>query len=977
VHFVPCLGPVDAVLRIDVDKRNAWRGNQADGRIFIDKPELFGGKKREGGVSGYIDLANGLPTQGRNDYLQSQLGAEIPAFRGVLSAILRQTYIGNNPYLKPWAFKVQRVFTGADGGEQWLPEIAGISRGIEVDNAAIYIALDVSPSMAGEKMANAKAAIAGFLDAVKVASENAPDRNDVRIQTWDANPVAMITRRNCRSQDYDDLISFITALPDTPTGGGTNFAAAVQNAADFFIGTSPNDPLAAFLTGGIGELLVNRDQPQGSGIKRRVVLFITDGEPFPEESAAAGAATLFSIANVESYAFNIDLTNISFTQLMDNTPIDGVPVVSGGDPQALLNALSAAFPLGFDMNPAHILREVLTARDTGGTGDTDIIGASFATAAQALYDEGFGLSFFWSNTNDRESFKRVIEQHIDARVYVDRRTGLWEIKLIRNDFEENTLPEFNDSNVTDWQDIEWPDPSELPNAITVVYTDPQKDEPASITRANPARVRLAGALITEKREYEGIYSAAIASRVCERDLASASAPLVRGTFRARYVDPAINIGSPIKLNSARKGLVDVVARVVEITDGDGRDNGVTVRFIQDQFALPNEAFVEVEVINRPRIGEALPSDPRLVEEAPYYELVRQASQTDADQILAAEPDAGFLAMTGAPPSQAAISAEAWIDAGLGYALGAVVDFSPTVVLRSTLPQRADRTKILVDYDISLATIAPGSLAIIGGEYVRVDSIDLTGPYEPGDYWAPPVAPPGAVALVEVGRGVLDTAPLPHVVGENVIFWGEFSGSNEIQYLATETVDVKLRTFTGSDLLALDSAPTDSVTFDSRAIRPLPPGKLQSDGNYFGSVWEGEVTLTWAHRDRTLQTTAVIDDHTEGDIGPEVGTEYSIRAAALDTDDTVLEELLLLTGLTGTTETINEIDFTTPLPSEWAKIRFEVYSVRDGYESWTRPYLDFTFPTSYILNASSDELDPPSIELLAGDEEPGGSIQAGT
>ena len=130
-HMVLCHGPIDKVSEIYVDNRLAWEGGVSDGQINVDAPSLFGGESREGGVSGLVDIEMGAPAQNKNSYLQSILGDAIPAFRGVVSAVLRQCYLGNNPYLKPWSFKAKRIHvTGRDGSVQWYDEKA------EVFNAA-------------------------------------------------------------------------------------------------------------------------------------------------------------------------------------------------------------------------------------------------------------------------------------------------------------------------------------------------------------------------------------------------------------------------------------------------------------------------------------------------------------------------------------------------------------------------------------------------------------------------------------------------------------------------------------------------------------------------------------------------------------------------------------------------------------------------------------------------------------------------
>lgn len=126
LHMVLCHGPLDSIRRIDVDGKTAWSGENTGGRININKPELFGGEEREGGVSGALDIEMGSPTQGKNDYLESRLGPDVPSYRGVVSAVLRQMYVGNNPYIKRWSFWATRIMKTRSGATQWYSSRAQI-----------------------------------------------------------------------------------------------------------------------------------------------------------------------------------------------------------------------------------------------------------------------------------------------------------------------------------------------------------------------------------------------------------------------------------------------------------------------------------------------------------------------------------------------------------------------------------------------------------------------------------------------------------------------------------------------------------------------------------------------------------------------------------------------------------------------------------------------------------------------------------
>jgi len=120
MHLVLCHGPVDDIIELRMQGRTFWSGSVAgfnSNRLQISRPNLFGGEKREGGISGAIDVLLGEATQTPNDYLQSRMagGGTTPAFRGVVGLVLRKCYLAaNNPYLKPISARVRRFFSGWD-----------------------------------------------------------------------------------------------------------------------------------------------------------------------------------------------------------------------------------------------------------------------------------------------------------------------------------------------------------------------------------------------------------------------------------------------------------------------------------------------------------------------------------------------------------------------------------------------------------------------------------------------------------------------------------------------------------------------------------------------------------------------------------------------------------------------------------------------------------------------------------------------
>lgn len=100
-----------------------------EGSMNIDKENLFGGKEKEGGISGTLSFHYGAKTQETPPYLAAHLPSDRvhPAYRGVTSAVLHQMYIGTQAYPKPWAFFISRSKTQSSGKENWYIEKAVIN----------------------------------------------------------------------------------------------------------------------------------------------------------------------------------------------------------------------------------------------------------------------------------------------------------------------------------------------------------------------------------------------------------------------------------------------------------------------------------------------------------------------------------------------------------------------------------------------------------------------------------------------------------------------------------------------------------------------------------------------------------------------------------------------------------------------------------------------------------------------------------
>lgn len=165
LHMGICKGPVDALVAIRAGGRNIFTGQRytapagtenghfphpyggafsrmgwsptgspgpvtGNERLNLFAPDVFGGKEREGGIMGALDLLFGGPAQVSNDYLESALGAVQPGYRGTFTAVFRGGMVGAmNPYLKAWEWRVRRNLAGWQGGTAWYPTACEVNVG--------------------------------------------------------------------------------------------------------------------------------------------------------------------------------------------------------------------------------------------------------------------------------------------------------------------------------------------------------------------------------------------------------------------------------------------------------------------------------------------------------------------------------------------------------------------------------------------------------------------------------------------------------------------------------------------------------------------------------------------------------------------------------------------------------------------------------------------------------------------------------
>jgi hypothetical protein len=250
-------------------------------------------------------------------------------------------------------------------------------------------------------------------------------------------------------------------------------------------------------------------------------------------------------------------------------------------------------------------------------------------------------------------------------------------------------------------------------------------------------------------------------------------------------------------------------------------------------------------------------------------------------------------------------------------------FCPSGTIFSTpgLLQEAYTTTYTIDvseeldvWDTDVDPRALSGLLYCAGEFMSYESATLSGTQ---------------LTLIGIHRGLFDTVPKAHLVGNRV--WGVSEAAQlNARFSPTGSVTVLAQPEASGGTLSIDSCSQRSITFASRATKPYPPGNVKLAGTSYSETFTGDAVLTWVARNRLLNTSGSWYQ-TDGDTGgAEANTTYTLTFY-----DSVSSGLLRTeAGLTGLTYTYTEVDQLADnggvdLPVGY-KIKLQCF--RDGVES---------------------------------------------
>lgn len=579
--------------------------------------------------------------------------------------------------------------------------------------------------------------------------------------------------------------------------------------------------------------------------------------------------------------------------------------------------------IGPDSNPAHMIYECMINTDWGmGEAASSFDVASFNGAASTLFDEGFGLSMIWTRQTEVENFIGEINDHIQGMIFLHPRSGLWTLKLIRDDYDINTIRHINPDNadLSNFERRMW---GEVANEVTVTWTNPVNEQPETVTAQDLAAAHIQGSPISIGRDYYGIRNSTLAMKVAQRDVRTASAALSSANVVLDRTFWDIIPGEVFLLTWPEYQLSGVVMRAGSINFGRKSDSAIKVSLLEDIFSL------EKPPVNSPPESQwedpsSLPGPMSAMEviTVPSYFVLSGDFQAAAQTLIYPEVLAAVFGYRNDPDTASFMLMAEGV--GSTGASGFLPQGNKSLVERTILAtaMAAAAMSRLPDILIQNKKRGPeigGFIWLGAGSDAAMEITQVTAFDEATQEWV-------------LARGVLDTVPRAWPVGTPV--WVVNPGDRVIDdrtiRSAGEEVDYKLLTRTSRGLLPIADAPTITEVLTARPHLPLRPANVKVNGIPFGAVVvTGDIDITWSIRNRNLEDGQVV--RWDGmPVPPEYGQGTIISVVA--GGNTVYEQNLWVE---------NEVVMQASWFARWATVRIYVSSRREGLDSLQRHYIDIT------------------------------------
>lgn len=609
-------------------------------------------------------------------------------------------------------------------------------------------------------------------------------------------------------------------------------------------------------------------------------------------------------------------------------------------------------PNGLDMNPVEILYDLIVNDFANLNVDAARINVvQWRAVAKRVFDENNGFSIVVANASQGGDLAREILAQINGQMFEDPATGLFDLVLIRDDYDIDDLPVLGPdeiSSLSNFTKILWP---ETKNRVRVKFTDRANGfkENAVALAEDFANIRYQGTIRSTEATFPGCHEADLAADLAARELSNLNVPLYSAELVLTRAAANLRPGSPFVLNWPEYGIEFMVCRIRKFGLGTLRDGKVTASVVQDQFA------VNATVILPPAGSGYTPPDynPQPIVdfklfELPYFLDYASGGNVTAGRAqfaaLASRPGAasgaynGFIVGTDGDAEVlelATYTDTATIVDPIAKFDGFVSAKLPTLTIEG-LTQNGE------DFPLFAGTIADvrsgRNLFMLDGEFMAYETF-----VDNND---------GTYSLTNVHRALIDTTFDAHATGAKLFFFDGQEGFFDDEFEIGSNYQAYLVDVAASGSYPADSAARLPFEPEGRASLPLPADNLALAGQRGATQAfpdDAAPVLTFAARDALADPLAVNLESDPADAP--AGVTY--RLELNDANDATVT----------TIEPFASGD-AVPLTGAFGQMTVRLWSKRDGALSYDpAEYPVFVYPTDALfIDDDLVMIDDDTIEI---------------
>jgi hypothetical protein len=596
---------------------------------------------------------------------------------------------------------------------------------------------------------------------------------------------------------------------------------------------------------------------------------------------------------------------------------------------------SSKAAIGWDMNPAHIIYELLISQTFGkGLPISYIDDASFRAVADTLYTENFGLSYNWSSDQDPEAMIGEVLSTINGSLFQNMSTGKFELALARKDYNLGDLDTYDEDNIIEIKSYTRPTLNEVPNWVVIQYHDRDLNQDRSVTVHDLAMMDKQGGIVSTNISYLGVCDSTLATSLAGRELLQFSSMLATLSIKGNRTMSNLRPNDMIKVSWSNLGIVSLPVRITAIDYGALEKGEVTIHCVEDVFAAGQGIYDDPEdTLWTEPWNDPVATTVHTVMELPYGMIIDWGVY-DQNLVDNSAEDAGVIgALVAAPTIDS-------VDYLLQYRVSPTSNFvnnrnrgfAATAVIANSggLAQDAATTVLDLDQMISIQKVEDNTLCMIEDEICEMVSIDFIN------------------NQITVKRGMWDTVPTFHAQGSRIWFLNDGFASIRRVFYDADTPAIRPVPRTTKGALAEGSAAIITASLESRGVRPYPPINFKINTVSYPDTITGEAALTWSHHNRKTSLGSVITANENPGHSLEVGETYTLKIYKVDSGgSTLLRTETLITDAFYTYDELDErsdggLDSGDPLHSA---LRFVLSAHRvdstggPTYDSWTE--IDFT------------------------------------